>query len=278
LCKLLGISRQAYYKRIQSKKKRSSELEMIKSMVVNKRILQPRIGTRKLYHLLYDQINVLGIKIGRDALFDFLRNEHMLVVPRKCYTKTTNSKHWLHKHPNYFKDLWISYPEQAWVSDITYLRTKSGFCYLSLVTDSFSRKIMGFHVSPNLQAEGCIQALKLAIKQKSYDTHTLHHSDKGLQYCSEEYQSVLRENFMRCSMTDGYDPYQNALAERVNGILKDEFFPETFENIIHACKIVKESVNIYNKYRPHLSLNMNTPDYVHKKSSKLESAALSLFV
>jgi len=247
-------------------------------MVVNKRILQPRVGTRKLYHMLSGQINASGIKIGRDALFDFLRAEHMLVVPRKCYTKTTNSKHWLHKHPNYFKDLWITYPEQAWVSDITYLRTKSGFCFLNLVTDSFSRKIMGYYVSQNLQTEGCVKALKLAIKQRSYDTPTLHHSDKGLQYCSDEYQSVLKENLMICSMTDGYDPYQNALAERVNGILKDEFFPDTFEDINQAVKIVEQSVYIYNNFRPHLSLNMNTPNFVHKKSSKECLAALNLFV
>ena len=251
---------------------------MVKSMVVNERILQPRVGTRKLYHLLSDQIDALGIKIGRDALFDFLRAEHMLVVPRKCYTKTTNSKHWLYKHPNYFKDLLITYPEQAWVSDITYLRTKSGFCYLSLVTDSFSRKIMGYHVSPNLQAEGCVKALKLALQRKSYDIPTLHHSDKGFQYCSEEYQSVLKENFMVCSMTDGYDPYQNALAERINGILKDEFFPDTFEDINQANKIVEQSVYIYNNFRPHLSLNMNTPSFVHKKSSKVFLTALNLFV
>jgi transposase InsO family protein len=228
--------------------------------------------------MLSGQINASGIKIGRDALFDFLRAEHMLVVPRKCYTKTTNSKHWLHKHPNYFKDLWITYPEQAWVSDITYLRTKSGFCYLNLVTDSFSRKIMGYHVSPNLQAEECVKALKLAIKQRSYNTPTLHHSDKGLQYCSDEYQLVLEENLMICSMTDGYDPYQNALAERVNGILKDEFFPDIFEDINQAVKIVEQSVYIYNNFRPHLSLNMNTPNFVHKKSSKEPLAALKLFV
>jgi len=275
---LLGISRQAYYKRIQSRKKRSAELKLVKTMVVNKRILQPRLGTRKLYHLLSGSINSLGIKIGRDALFDLLRSEHMLVEPMKSYTKTTNSKHWLHKHPNYYKDLWITSAEQAWVSDITYLRTRSGFCYLSLVTDSFSRKIMGYHVSPNLQTEGCIKALEIAIKQKTYDTPTLHHSDKGLQYCSEDYQSVLKENLMKCSMTDGYDPYQNALAERVNGILKNEFFPDTFENLDQARKIVEQSVFIYNNIRPHLSLNMETPDHVHKKNSKLKPAVISLFV
>jgi putative transposase len=275
---LLGISRQAYYKRIQSRKKRSAELGIIKSMVIKERILQPRLGTRKLYYLLSDTIDSLGIKIGRDALFDMLRTEHMLVEPLKSYTKTTNSKHWLHKHPNYFKDMMVTNPEQAWVSDITYLRTKSGFCYLSLVTDSFSRKIMGYHVSPNLQTEGCIMALRIAIKQKTYNTPTLHHSDKGLQYCSEDYQLVLKENLMKCSMTDGYDPYQNALAERVNGILKNEFFPDTFENLDQARKIVKQSVFIYNNIRPHLSLNMHIPEYVHKKNSKPEPAVLSLFV
>ncbi len=216
--------------------------------------------------------------MGRDAMFDLLRKEHMLVFPKKSYTKTTNSKHWMHKHPNYFKELKINQPEQAWVSDITYLRTRSGFCYLSLITDSFSRKIIGYNVSSNLQTENCIKALQMAIKNKLYDNPIVHHSDKGLQYCSEDYQSILKEYLFKCSMTDGYDPYQNALAERVNGILKDEFFPDIFETLDQACQIVKESVWIYNNIRPHLSLNMDVPELVHKKSSKPKSAALNLVV
>ena len=202
----------------------------------------------------------------------------MLISPRKSYTKTTNSKHWMHKHPNYLKDLKVFEPEQAWACDITYLRTRSGFCYLSLVTDMFSRKIMGYNLSPNLETEGCIKALEMAIKNRLYDVGTIHHSDKGLQYCSEDYQSILRKNLLKCSMTDGYDPYQNALAERMNGILKDEFFPDTFENIDQARLVVVQSVRLYNTVRPHLSLNMNIPELIHKKSSKRELAALNLYV
>lgn len=247
-------------------------------MVTNTRILLPRVGTRKLYHMLSGDIKDAGIKMGRDALFSLLRKEHMLIFPKKSYTKTTNSRHWMHKYPNYFKDLRINEPEQAWVCDITYLRTRAGFCYLSLITDSFSRKIMGHNVSSNLHTEGCIKALEMAIKNRSYGAVTVHHSDKGLQYCAEEYQSILRKNLLRCSMTEGYDPYQNALAERINGILKDEFFPDTFKDIDQARQIVKESIWIYNTIRPHLSLEMDVPESVHKKSSKLPSAALNLFV
>lgn len=247
-------------------------------MDIKDRILQPRIGTRKLYYLLSDTIDSWGIKIGRDALFDTLRTEHMLLELLKSFAKTTNSKHWLHKHPNYFKDMVVTYPEQAWVSNITYLRNKSEFSYLSLVTDSFSRMIMGYHVSPNLQTERLIMALRIAIKQKTYNTPTLHHSDLGLQYYSEDYQLVLKEKLMKCLMTDEYDPYQNPLAERVIGICKNEFFPETYENLVHAREIVKQSVFIYNNIRPHLNLNIHTPEYVHNKNSKPEPAVLSLYV
>lgn len=220
---------------------------------------------RKLYSLIKDDLSQLGIKIGRDALFQFLRRERLLVLPRKKYTKTTNSKHWLRKHPNLLEELVPSTPEQVMVSDITYLKTKDKVYYLSLVTDAYSRKILGHKLSHTLATEEVVKALKMAIGNCESTKGIVHHSDRGLQYASSIYQEVLSKAEMLPSMTDGYDCYQNALAERVNGILKQEFLfvrCGSYEELIH---LVAESIHIYNTERPHLSLQMKTPEYVHQK-------------
>ena len=215
--------------------------------------------------LIRDRLNELGIKIGRDALFRFLRHEHLLVLPLKKYTKTTNSKHWLRKHPNLLEELVAFAPEQVLVSDITYLRTQSSVYYLSLVTDAFSRKIMGYNLSHTLAAEEVVKALKMAIRHCKSTNGIVHHSDRGLQYASSLYQEVLSKAGMLPSMTAGYDCYQNALAERVNGILKQEFLFNRCKNFEELLLLVKESVHIYNTERPHLSLQMKTPESVHQK-------------
>ncbi len=233
-------------------------------MVLSVRARMPRFGTRKLYFLLKDAFSAKGIKLGRDALFCLLRREHMLIKRKKNYTKTTNSKHWLKKHPNLLKDVQPSFPEQVFVSDITYVKTREQTCYLSLVTDAFSRKIMGYNVSRDLGSESTAKALDAAIENKRKRVNTIHHSDRGLQYASSVYQKKLRESDMTPSMTDGYDCYQNALAERMNGILKQEFLTVTCNNLRELNALVKESVEIYNAERPHLSLGMRTPDDVHK--------------
>lgn len=233
----------------------------------------PRIGTRKLYSLLKSKFDDQGIKLGRDGFFDYLRDQRLLVKPVKCYTKTTNSKHWMHKHPNHFKDLKIKYAEQAFVSDITYLETDEGVHYLSLVTDAYSRKIMGYELSDNMRAESVVKALRQAAKQRQTQRPLIHHSDRGLQYCSSIYQKELKRNNIEPSMTDGYDCYQNALAERVNGILKQEFLIYKCRNLNELKYLVKQSIEIYNQMRPHLSLNMKTPEEVHKKAtSRVEVA------
>ncbi|TCP26864.1 transposase InsO family protein [Tenacibaculum skagerrakense] len=216
--------------------------------------------------------NSQGIKIGRDALFDYLRSESMLIKPKKNYTKTTNSKHWLRKYPNLIKDAKAEKPEQYFVSDITYVKSREQTHYLSLVTDAFSRKIMGYHLSDDMSAENVVKALTMAIKNRITSGPMIHHSDRGLQYCSTIYQNKLVEQEIKASMTDGYDCYQNALAERINGILKHEF-------LIYKCntgkeleKLVEQSINVYNNLRPHLSLNMKTPNFIHnKKPEKLIS-------
>ncbi len=247
--------------------KRLEELSLIKPLVQEIRCKMPRVGTRKLYYLLKTDFERLGIKIGRDALFDYLRTESMLIRPKKNYTKTTNSKHWMKKYPNLMKNTKAARVEQYFVSDITYVKSREKTHYLSLVTDAYSRKIMGYHLSDDMSAESVVQAMKMAVNNRNTNNSLVHHSDRGIQYCSFVYQQHLRKFNVSSSMTDGYDCYKNALAERINGILKDEF-------LIHKCKtgkelrtLIDESIGTYNNLRPHLSLNCKTPNFIHNKKT-----------
>ncbi|MDX5345908.1 MAG: IS3 family transposase, partial [Hymenobacteraceae bacterium] len=208
-------------------------------------------------------------KVGRDKLFSILRVNNLLIQPRKQYRKTTDSKHWLKKHKNLVEDMEVTKPEQLWVADITYIPTRQGHSYLSLVTDAYSKQIMGYHLSESLSTEGCLKALDMAIKARKYDHELVHHSDRGLQYCSEAYQLMLRTAAIKPSMTEQYDPYQNAVAERVNGILKDEFDLERgFAQHLEAVQVIKESVAIYNQLRPHLSCGYLTPEQMHRQQDR----------
>ena len=236
-------------------------------MVTSLRRFMPRLGTRKLYQLIKPKLVDKGIKLGRDGLFAYLRDQQMLVKPRKSYTKTTHSKHWMKKHPNLLKGLEVIKPEQVFVSDITYVESDEGVHYLSLVTDASSRKIMGHELSRDMKAENVVKALHHATQECNQTQFVIHHSDRGVQYCSSMYQEVLRANGMVPSMTDGYDCYQNALAERVNGILKQEFLLYRCKTFAELKVLVDESVAIYNRMRPHLSLGMKTPEEVHSKAA-----------
>lgn len=267
-CRLFGISRQSIYQKENYHLYRNGELELVKQEVLSIRMEMPRIGTRKLYYLLEEKLRSRSIKIGRDALFDLLRRDNMLIKPRKNYTKTTNSKHWLRKHPNLFLGLDIKGPEEVFVSDITYVKSKEKTHYLSLVTDAYSRKIMGYQLSNDMSAENVVKALRMAIKNKRSNKPSIHHSDRGLQYCSQIYQKELNKNNIIPSMTDGYDCYQNALAERINGILKNEFLIYKCRDGKELEKLVKESITIYNTKRPHLNLKMKTPSFVHEKTDE----------
>lgn len=265
---MFGISRQTVYQQEIRNKQRDKELEKVKLMVQRLRMKMPQLGTRKLYYLLKDSFADDGIKIGRDGLFTYLRSENMLIKPKKNYTRTTNSKHWLKKHPNLFGTMYLTRPEEAFVSDITYLKSKENTHYLSLVTDAFSRKIMGYNLSDNMDAENVVQALNMAVKERIYSSELIHHSDRGLQYASSIYQNKLKTEAILPSMTDGYDCYQNALAERINGILKQEFLFHKCNNRKDLEILVKESIETYNNERPHLSLEMKTPSFVHKRTSE----------
>lgn len=266
-CQLFGISRQTYYKRLHAQVARASRNAVVQTLVTQVRLKQPRIGTRKLYYLLKDRIAETGIKLGRDGLFDGLRSAHMLVLPKKSYHKTTNSKHWMHKHPNLIKNApKPTMAEQLWVADITYIDTVESTTYLSLVTDAHSRKIMGHHLHPNLHTDGVKKALQMALRQRQTDRQLVHHSDRGLQYCSSAYQRLHQLHGVQCSMTDGYDCYQNALAERINGILKNEFLIIKPQNLEQAATMIRQAIYTYNHDRPHLALQCKTPDAVHQAS------------
>ncbi|MCA8377002.1 IS3 family transposase, partial [Burkholderia multivorans] len=186
----------------------------------------------------------------------------------RAYHKTTQSHHRFRRHPNLLKpgpdQVVPTGPEQVWVADITYLPTAGAFVYLSLITDAFSRKIVGHHVHDSLQTEQVSQALKKALRTRQTSQPLIHHSDRGIQYCSTYYQDIHRRHGLRCSMTDGYDCYQNALAERVNGILKGEFLLQRPADLEQATKMVEQSVRTYNLERPHAALKYKTPDAVHR--------------
>ena len=272
-CKLLGISRQAVYQREKRIEQRSTELAPVKDLVLELRRFMPRLGGRKLYFLLKPKLDEQGIKLGRDGFFNYLRDHRLLVQPIKRYTKTTHSKHWMKKHPNLMEGQKINRAEQAFVSDITYVETDEGVHYLSLVTDAYSRKIMGHEISKDMRAESVVKALRRAARQRKTHRSLIHHSDRGLQYCSAIYQQELSRHGIMPSMTDGYDCYQNALAERVNGILKQEFLLYKCRTLKELKSLVQESVDIYNSLRPHLSLGMKTPDEAHKKATSMGEVA-----
>jgi putative transposase len=262
---LFGVSRQVYYRSKQNKRKRQSISAKVIELVMAVRRKMPRIGTRKLYFML--RCSLRALSVGRDRLFRILRANHLLVVPKRSYSITTNSYHHFRKHKDTIEGLTIERPEQVWVSDITYLGHRKEPCYLSLVTDAYSKLIVGYHVSSNLNAENSIKALKMAIRKRKYNNERLiHHSDRGIQYCCGEYQQVLSKSGIQCSMTESYDPYRNAVAERVNGILKQEFLLENLkQDLATMKKIVAESIHIYNTERPHYSCHMRTPEQMHNQ-------------
>jgi putative transposase len=263
---LFGIDRQVYYRRIRRKIVKQDKAEQVILMVDAIRKIMPRIGTRKLYYLLSDKL--LLIKIGRDKFFDILRANHLLIQPKRSYHITTNSHHRFRKHENLILDLEINRPEQVWVSDITYIGKRDNPCYLSLVTDAYSKKIMGYFVANNLNTQSSVMALKMALKQrKNFNLPLIHHSDRGIQYCANEYQEELIKKRVLCSMTQNSDPYENAVAERINGILKQEFSIDKYNQGAKITnQIVKESVAIYNGLRPHYSNFMLTPNQMHSQN------------
>jgi putative transposase len=252
LCRLLGYSAQAYYQYQHQTEKRIVTQEALVQQIQEHRRLQPRIGARKLLELTQPNI-------GRDAFFELLRHNGLLLRTRRYRVRTTFSSHRFRKYPDLTKCLVPQRPDQLWVSDITYLRIKQDFAYLSLVTDAYSRKIIGFSVSHDLSTDSCLKALRMAFKGKLGDQPLIHHSDRGTQYCSKAYTKLLKRKSVAISMTESGNPRDNAVAERVNGILKMELLKENYDNIDIAHKSIKQAVQIYNALRPHSSIICSPP-------------------
>jgi putative transposase len=265
-CYLFGIDRQVYYRNVKRRFNKQNKATEIVSMVLEIRKTMPRLGVRKLYFLLSQKLQLMDV--GRDKFFDILRANHLLILPKRSYHVTTNSHHRFRKHANKILDLEINRPEQVWVSDITYIGKRDKPCYLSIVTDAYSKKIMGHYVADNMNTESSLKALKIAIKKRINKKDALiHHSDRGLQYCANEYQKSLIKNKIAASMTQNSDSYENAVAERINGILKQEFMIDKYHQSLDVMKkIVEESIEIYNSQRPHYSNYMLTPNQMHLQS------------
>jgi transposase InsO family protein len=241
------------------------EKEIIIEMVREERRHQPRMGGKKLYYLYKDKLHNISPHLGRDKFFCILREFGMLVKRKHSYTKTTNSYHHFYKHKNLIKDITISRPNQVWVTDITYLRVEFGFVYLSLITDKYSRKIVGWYLSDSLGIEGSIRALRKALSTVRERRGIIHHSDRGIQYCSNPYTQLLAKHKMLISMTEENHCYENSLAERVNGILKDEYMLDSiFKSFSQAQQACNQAIDMYNNRRPHWALKFKTPQEIHE--------------
>jgi putative transposase len=262
-CQCYDMHRDAYYKyKNRNEKQKHLEAQVIE-LVKEERKEQSRVGTVKLYKALNSTFETIGLKVGRDKLNDILREHDMLVKRKKASCKTTDSYHRFHKYKNLVKDMHVTAPNQVWVADITYIRTIHGFCYLALITDMFSRKIVGYDISDSLELAGCLRALKRALRAARPAAGLVHHSDRGIQYCSNQYVNELKKREIRISMTEENHCYENAIAERVNGILKDEFYlDQTFFSKKAASNATDNAINIYNNKRLHISLGYKTPNTV----------------
>jgi putative transposase len=268
---LFGKSRQAYYQHSRYVYKEEVKAEILLQLVGKERKLMPRIGGRKL--LLHIQPHLPAeLYLGRDSFFEFLREQGLLIRKRRYRARTTYSNHWLHKYPNLIKEFEPEKAHQLWVSDITYIETKEGFGYLNLITDAYSRKIIGWDLGATLEAKHTVKALQMAINQMPRGIKgIIHHSDRGVQYCCSDYVKVLNKNHFQISMTENSDPRENAIAERVNGILKDEWLNQMkLTSLRHATDQLEQIILIYNQNRLHGSLDMKTPEYAHNQSGKLK--------
>lgn len=270
LCRLLGVTRQAYYQQRTRIERSAIQKSLLLDEVVKIREEQKRIGVRKLFFLTAEKRLEHGITMGRDGFFSMMREEGLLVRKRRSRKpRTTFSSPWMKRYPNLAREFCPSAPNQLWVSDITYIRVRKGFAYLSLVTDAYSRKIVGYDLCRDLSAKGCVAALAMALDHNPDRSRLIHHSDRGLQYYSNAYMKMLG-NDIRISMTEKGDPLENAIAERVNGILKAELLERRFESIAEARLEVARAVSTYNHLRPHLSVDMLTPAVAHGRQGPLK--------
>lgn len=272
---LLGYSKQAYYKKIKTKEKQDIQEFLVLGLVKQKRKLWKKGSGRNLHASLKTEFNRHNVKMGRDKFFDLLRNNGLLIKKKQRRTRTTFSYHHFHKYPNLIRELEVTSVNQVIVTDITYLYLSGtdSFAYLFLVTDLFSRKILGFNISDNLTAKSGVKALRMALRNMSDTKDVIHHSDRGIQYCSHKYTKILNENNIRISMTENSDPLENAVAERINKTLKEEFTTDkqiSFTNYRQAKILMSQIIQFYNDERPHRSLEMYTPTIAYQINIKLK--------
>jgi len=265
LCKVVGMSRQNYYRRHNRRSRRALEEECILELVRGQRSLQPRLGGRKLLYLLRSEFSKTGIFIGRDRFFELLGSRGLLIDKRARRPRTTDSRHGFKVYGNLLKDVTLTACNEALVSDITYIRTREGFVYLSLVMDAYSRAVVGYDCSDSLESEGALRALSMALKQLPVGERVIHHSDRGCQYCSGDYTRKLNSGGHRISMTEENHCYENGRAERLNGILKEEYgLGGCFLSKSDAYRSAREAIVLYNYRRPHQSLGYRCPMEVHR--------------
>lgn len=258
------MSRQNYYKCRQQRQKLQVDESFILSLVRRERAVQPRLGSRKLLHRLRSDFDHGNVSIGRDRFICLLSRNNLLIKRRSKCPRTTNSRHWFGIYENLYKDACLKSPCEAVVSDITYIRTDEGFMYLSLVMDAYSRAILGYDCSDSLEAEGALRSLSMATKKLKHSAGVIHHSDRGIQYCCSEYVKKLKRGGFRISMTEVNHCYENSKAERLNGILKDEYgLGDRFLRKSDARRAVHEAVKLYNYRRPHQKLGYRYPMEVH---------------
>lgn len=272
LCSWFGLTRQAYYQSKNRVEKDLIEQEILLDKIGDIRKDHKRLGGRKLFFKLETFMHEHNIKMGRDAFFDLLRDNKLLIKQRKRHHVTTNSNHWMKKYPNLIKDIEPLGPNHVWVSDITYWKTKGGHYYISFITDAYSRKIVGYHVADTMEAIESATALKMAIKRLKISSEGLiHHSDRGSQYCSSMYVNMLKKEGIKISMTENGDPLENAIAERINGIIKGEYlFDYLIKTLLNAKEVLKSVVKLYNEDRPHSSIGNAVPSQVHNNDTDIE--------
>lgn len=268
LCDRVGMSRQNYYAARRLRQRRHVDEALIVELVRRERKVQPRLGGRKLRYLLEPDLAEAGVDVGRDRFFEILAEHDLLVAPKPGTPHTTNSRHCLPVFHNLLAGKVLHAPNEAWVSDLTYIRTDEGFLYAALITDAYSRKIVGFHIGDSLEAEGCLLALDRALSELPAAKRPIHHSDRGCQYCCHAYVKRLQEHGMAISMTEILHCYENAMAERINGILKQEYeMDHTFRTKAQAQAAFQQAVWLYNHRRPHLMLNYRFPADVHAEAA-----------
>lgn len=268
VCERVGMSRQNYYAARRYRQRRQIDEELVVQLVREERKLQPRMGGRKLLFKIGSALEDAGVEMGRDRFFEVLAEHDLLVLPKPGAPRTTNSRHSLPVFENRVKNLTVTGINQAWVADLTYIRTGEGFVFGAILMDRYSRKIVGAYVGDSLETETCLKALEEALEDLPEGQYPIHHSDRGCQYCSHLYVANLQQRHLPISMTQEMHCYENAHAERVIGTLKQEYgLDAEFKTKIQAYEAFRQAIILYNCHRPHTALGYKTPNELHQQAA-----------